>query len=326
VVKVAATVVRRAISGGRIPARPRRHVDSGVKGSGSARYRRLVESGGFGDGVKDEASFKFDAGGPGHTGPGDAGGPPSAEIEVAQQLLMANLGYEFGDKALLAAALTHPSWRNERAEVTLDNQRIEFLGDLVLGLAVGDLLLLRLPDAKEGEVSVLKAKLVRQSTLANVATVLGVGPALRLGRGEERSGGRDRPAVLADAVEAVFAAVFIEAGYDIAREVVAGALADSLELLLAAAGKAGADSTMALHASTDNYKTALQEWLAAARAEPARYELVRRIGPDHDQRFRVRVLTRVDGTEWQAQGEGRSVKSAENAAAAELFAELATDS
>ena len=290
-----------------------------VAGPAAARDKKQVESGGFGPGPGEGESRRVGAS---HTGPGRSGAPPTAEIEVAQQLLMANLGHEFASMEPLAAALTHPSWRNERSEVTLDNQRIEFLGDLVLGLAVGEILLLRLPTSDEGELSVLKARLVRQSTLAQVARGLGVGLALRLGRGEERNGGRDRPAVLADALEAVFAAVFIDAGYERARDVIARALSLSLEALLDATQQAEVGTAMALHAVTHNYKTALQEWLARADGQAPHYALQCEVGSPQARRFRVSVQTSVAGVMHHATGEARTVKAAENEAAARLFAAL----
>lgn len=286
-----------------------------------------MESGGFGDGAKEGESYPIDArSGPGHTGPGRSGAPPTKEIDAAQQRLMLTLGHQFSTLEPLAAALTHPSWRNERPDVTLDNQRIEFLGDLVLGMAVGEILLLRLPRSDEGELSVLKAKLVRKSTLAHVAGKLGVGPALRLGRGEERSGGRTRPAVLADAMEAVFAAVFIDAGYDRARNVIERALSDSLEELLAATGELGSETTMDLHARTENYKTALQEWLAAAGEDAPQYTLLEQSGAPGERMFHVQVEAHVAGEVRRGLGEDRTVKGAENLAAEQLYAALSAPS
>lgn len=288
-----------------------------------APRRPHTDSGGFGAGAREGESYTFGPGGADLTGPGECGEPPNADLDVAQQLLMDNLGHTFASTRPLAAALTHPSWRNERREVTLDNQRIEFLGDLVLGLAVGETLMRRLPEGSEGELSVLKARLVRESTLAEVAQGLGVGLALRLGRGEARSGGRERPAVLADALEAVFAAVFIDAGYERAREVIARALAGPIEALFDARSQADASGGADLHALTENFKTALQERLAAAGGQAPRYRLISEQGAPGQRTFCVSVEARLDGALRRALGEGQTIKGAENAAAEQLYRVLA---
>lgn len=282
------------------------------------RQRNSV-SGGFGPETSDGASYSVDSRGPGYTGPGKSGAPPTQEIQAAVDMLLLNLDHKFVTPEPLNVALTHPSWRNERPQVTIDNQRLEFLGDLVLGLAMGDILLLKLPNSQEGELSVLKSHLVRESTLATLAERLGVGPALRLGRGEEQNGGRQRPAILADAMEAILAAVFIDAGYDHARALVERLFAEPLAELLASTREAAATTTTALHAKTRNYKTALQEWLARAHGEAPEYQVLCELGPADARRFRVQVETRLHGTIHRARGEAPTVKAAENAAAERLF-------
>ena len=129
-------------------------------------------------------------------------------------------------------AVTHPSWRNENAPGGEDNQRLEFLGDAVLGLTITQELVQRLPDRKEGELTVMKSQLVRESSLAVIAERLGVGQALKLGRGEDQTGGRHRPSVLADALEALIGAVFLDAGYDAAREVVMRLFSEAIEQMI----------------------------------------------------------------------------------------------
>ena len=276
-------------------------------------------------GAAEGSSYRFSADAA-ITGGGRAGGPPTSELDAAEQILQVNLDYAFSRTETLAAALTHPTWRNEHAGVDVDNQRLEFLGDLVVGLAVGELLMMPLPQSSEGELSVLKAQLVRESTLARVAVHIGVGPALRLGRGEEQSGGRLRPALLADALEAVVGAVFVDGGYAAARAVVARMMAEPLAQLLTAtrqlAAAPGGGSSTALHVSTRNFKTALQEWLAQGRGESPEYRVLAESGHHAARSFQVQVQASVGGVSTSAVGDGPTVKSAENAAAEKLLAEL----
>jgi len=292
-------------------------------------------SGGFGADVVRGENYAFDGRSSGMIGPGRSGNAPTAEIEAAQEMLLLNLRHEFVTREPLAAALTHPSLRNEKPNVTVDNQRLELLGDLVLGLAVGELLLMKLPNSQEGEISVLKSHLVRERTLAELAVQLGVGPALRLGRGEDLNGGRHRPAILADALEALIAAVFVDSGYESARALVERLMTKPIADLLAATQmpmvRTGrpvggqtwpTSSTTALHASTKNYKTALQEWLAHAGGEPPEYKMICEFGALEARRFRVRVATRLLGALREGLGEATTIKAAENAAAEQLFTAL----
>lgn len=256
------------------------------------------------------------------------GGAPAVEVEIAEHQVAQALGHSFADPSLLSMALTHPSWRHERADVAADNQRLEFLGDLVLALSVGEILLTSLPGRPEGELSVLKSQLVREATLSEVAIRLRLGPALRLGRGLEQSGGRQRPAILADAVEALVGAVFLDAGYPRARGVVQAVLSPELQSLIAATHKAkerlsgAARVSSALHLLTRNFKTALQEELAGLHAGPAEYTLVCELGSGESRRFRVQVAARVRDVWLRAHGEGPTLRRAENAAAERLFAML----
>jgi ribonuclease-3 len=309
--------------------RPPRRADVTI--TGGAHRPTRAESGGFSDvdGLRDGDSYTFKApredsslsvDGPASDVPGRAGAPPTAEIQAAQQQLLLRLGHTFITPEPLATALTHPSWRNERPHVTVDNQRLEFLGDLVLGLAMGDILLKRLPESREGELSVLKAQLVRESTLAHAAEQLGVGPALRLGRGEEQRGGRQRPSVLADAFEAVLGAVFIDAGFDTARAVVERLLAEPIAAALDSARHAS--STTALHAQTTNFKTALQERLQQAGQPPPDYEVTELPATPQGRRFVAQVRCVVAGVMQNARAEASSKKTAENAAAEQLFHRL----
>ncbi|HEX7126653.1 MAG TPA: ribonuclease III [Thermodesulfobacteriota bacterium] len=220
------------------------------------------------------------------------------------------LGHAFARAALLETALTHRSYAEERAargEPTADNERLEFLGDAVVDLAVSRMLIVRLPDAPEGRLSTLRAAVVNERSLAAAARALGVGEALRLGRGEERSGGRDKPSILADTFEALVGAVFLDGGWDAASALVEAHLAGALEDALA--GRIDAD-----------HKTRLQE-LQHQRGGPAPvYTLAAASGPDHARVFDVEVAI---GGEVLGRGRGSTKKEAEQQAAAAALAALA---
>jgi ribonuclease-3 len=210
--------------------------------------------------------------------------------------LEAALGYPFRDPSLLRAALVHSSFQAENREAT-DNERFEFLGDAVLGLAVTGFLFERFPDMREGEMAKVRAVLVSRSELAAVGRGIGLGDHLLLGRGEEATGGRDKDSILSDAVEALVAAVYLDAGFDQAREVVVRLWEDRI---VARATRPGAA----------DYKTRLQEVLAAAGLRPE--YVVEGFGPDHARRFVARLM--VEG-EIRGEGSGRSKREAEQAAA-----------
>lgn len=245
---------------------------------------------------------------------------PMFDPVVAMSALCDRIGHRFADSSHLVTALTHPSWRNEHNPGGPDNQRLEFLGDAVLGMIVTLELIQRLPERKEGELTVIKSQLVRESSLASLAERLAVGPALRLGRGEDYTGGRARPSVLADALEAVVGAVFLDAGYEVTRTVVvralAGKFADVIAQVEAVGGQAG------LSAGTANWKTAVQELLQQLGHPPPAYLLIAEDGPVHARRFRVRAATRLNDVAHESEGEGPSKKIAENDAAAGLFQTL----
>jgi ribonuclease-3 len=228
------------------------------------------------------------------------------------------LGYRFADSNVLVTALTHPSWRNEHAPASEDNQRLEFLGDAVLGTIVSHELVLRLPDRREGELTVLKSQLVRESSLATLAEKLRVGPALRLGRGEDYTGGRTRASVLADAVEAVVGAIFLDAGYDRTREVLLRALDEPLSDVIAQI-EAAESAQAGLSAGTANWKTAVQELLQHLGHQPPAYATMAEDGPVHARRFRVKATTQLVDTTLETEGCGPSKKAAENDAAAGLY-------
>jgi len=211
--------------------------------------------------------------------------------------LAGRLGHRFADPDLLDRAVAHRSWCAETPG-TPSNERLEFLGDAVLGLVVTDHVYRSYPDLPEGELAKVRASVVSAAALADVAAELDLGPALLLGKGEDASGGREKPSILADALEAVIGAVYLDAGWDGAAGVVLGLLGD--RIAAAAAGPGGQD-----------YKTRLQE-LSARSFEDVPSYLVVDEGPDHAKRF---FATVVVGGEPRGRGEGRSKKQAEQAAA-----------
>ncbi len=215
--------------------------------------------------------------------------------------LEAEIGHCFANRQLLEEALTHRSWVNERrgGEGKPDNERLEFLGDAVLGLLVGRMLFARFPQSREGVLARMKASLVGEETLAVLASARGLGRHLRLGKGEERSGGRERRSLLANTYEALLAAVYLDGGIDPAGLIVEK---DFGPLLAAtASGAKGRD-----------FKTEFQEMIQTRVGTAPTYELIATDGPPHDRRFTVAAFA---GGERVGEGSGRSKKEAEQAAA-----------
>jgi len=201
--------------------------------------------------------------------------------------------------------MAHRSWCAETAGAS-SNERLEFLGDAVLGLVVTDHLFRTYPDLAEGELAKVRASVVNSEALAEVASSLRLGDALLLGKGEDSSGGREKPSILADAMEAILGAVYLDGGWDAAAAVVMGLLGERIEE--AAAGPGGQD-----------FKTRLQELSARRFDQLPRYE-VSDDGPDHAKRFFARVLV---GGVARGRGEGRSKKQAEQGAARDAWHQLA---
>jgi ribonuclease-3 len=197
--------------------------------------------------------------------------------------------------------MAHRSWCAETPGEG-SNERLEFLGDAVLGLVVTDHIFRTYPELPEGELAKVRASVVNAEALAEVASELGLGPALLLGKGEDASGGREKPSILADAMEAVIGAVYLDGGWDAAAELIMGLLADRVEE--GAAGPGGQD-----------FKTRLQELAARQFEQLPRYEVTDE-GPDHAKRFFATVL--VGGVR-RGRGEGRSKKQAEQQAAREAW-------
>jgi ribonuclease III len=230
-------------------------------------------------------------------------GQPAAPDLIA---LEEKIAYTFSDRRLLERALTHRSWAHESVRSgeeekarALHNEALEFVGDSVLGLVVADTLFRAHPEVTEGELSRMKHRLVSAQTLARAARGLQFGDFLRVGRGEEKTGGRRKRALLADAFEAVLAAVFIDGGYDDAARFVRRALGSEL-----------AEATPETAAAAD-FKTLLQERLQAERRVTPRYDLVGTDGPPHARVFRVEAVWEDE----RVAGQGQTIKAAEMDAA-----------
>jgi ribonuclease-3 len=220
------------------------------------------------------------------------------QMQSLWSALEERLEYRFADRVLLAQALTHRSYANEsRDPAIVDNERLEFLGDAVLDLIIGHLLLITHSGADEGELSRQRAELVSEPSLARLARELMLGDCLLLGRGEARGGGRAKESLLANTLEALLGAVFLDAGYVVAEGVARRWFASSLH---AGVGSVGQDC-----------KTRLQEILQARRQRPE-YLLVAACGPDHQRRYEVEVLA---AGAVLGRGEGPTKKRAEQTAA-----------
>lgn len=209
--------------------------------------------------------------------------------------LAARLGHAFRDAALLRQAVTHRSYG------TPHNERLEFVGDAVLNCVIARALYARFPATAEGDLSRVRASLVNEATLARVARALDLGGALQLGEGEQRSGGADRTSILADALEAVFGAVFVDAGYDAAARVIEAAYGDRLR---------NADPAVL----AKDAKTRLQEWLQGRRVAVPEYTVAGIHGEAHAQRFEVEC--RIPALGVVTRGSGASRRAAEQEAAA----------
>ncbi|MEI8291124.1 MAG: ribonuclease III [Verrucomicrobiota bacterium] len=213
--------------------------------------------------------------------------------------LQFRLGWIFRDDNLLRLALTHPSVAHEQDHPAPHNQRLEFLGDSVIGLVITRELYHKFPEANEGTLTKSRAKLVNAASLAAHGRALGIGEYLVMSRSEENTGGRQRASALADAFEALLGAVFIDGGYDAARDFILREFAADIEEL-------------ALPAGIENPKGELQELLQSKSPNAPVYELVAAEGPDHDRSFVCAVLH--EGAEL-ARGVGKSKKNAESDAA-----------
>jgi ribonuclease-3 len=222
-------------------------------------------------------------------------------LEKAERWLQNTLQFRFRDAGLLARALTH------RSAASLNNERLEFLGDAVLDFVISEAVFELRPDADEGDLSRLRASLVKDTALAEIAVELGIGEHLVLGSGEKKSGGHRRESILADAIEAVFGAVFLDAGFDAARDMILRVFAHRLETLPDAE-------------DLRDPKTRLQEWLQARKLALPVYELVEVQGKDHRRRFGVTCT--VTELSQVTEGESTSRRKAEQKAARDMLAIL----
>lgn len=215
--------------------------------------------------------------------------------------LEAKLNYTFKNKQLLENALTHSSSANEQRKPEMSNERLEFLGDSVLSIAVSDYLYRNYSHLPEGELTKIRASLVCEKSLCSFSRRLGVGEFLHLGKGEENNGGRERSSILADAFEAILAAMYLDGGMEKATEFVLSFVVSEIDNH---------------HIAFIDYKTTLQEIIQKNPEEELSYHLVSMTGPDHDKRFVVEVHLNSNVI---AKGEGRSKKEAEQSAAKEAL-------
>ncbi len=216
-------------------------------------------------------------------------------------VLEKTVGYTFKDRQLFEQAVTHRTFVHEHPHLNAtDNQRLEFLGDAVLGLVVGDLLMRVYPDCREGELTQMRSNLVNETRLAAIARQVGLGENLRLGRGEHQSGGQNKSSILADALEALFAAIYLDGGFQAAFDVVE-ALFETV-----------------LGAASFDPKSELQELAQKKFQITPTYRLLAETGPDHDKVFTVELsLVQI-----QVQGSGKSKKQAEKMAALRALNEI----
>lgn len=221
------------------------------------------------------------------------------------------IDYKFHDVSLIETALTHRSWTNEMNDnegvdisALPQNERLEFVGDSVLGMVIAEMLYKKYPNRPEGDLTLMKHQLVSTETLAEVGRRIGLGKFLRLGRGEEKTHGREKPALLANALEAVIAAVFFDSGYVKVRRMLLALFVPEIEHI---------DPNVSI-----DFKTTLQEQLQAIKQHAPSYQVIATDGPPHRRIFTVEA-------EWfsgKSVGKGKSIKSAEMAAAKEALKKL----
>ena len=220
------------------------------------------------------------------------------------------LGYQFQSKELLAEALRHSSYVNEQPESDLrDNERFEFLGDAVLNLIVGHILMARYPHLKEGDLSRTRANLVNETQLATMARAINLGACLQLGKGEIQTDGMEKNSILAGAYEALIAALYLDSGYEATFSIIEKTFVPILKQV---------------HSANDShdYKSRLQEWVQEKHGAIPKYKIVDENGPDHDKTFWVSV--KVFGID--AQGTGKNKKAAEQDAACKALEILEKES
>jgi len=223
--------------------------------------------------------------------------------------LQNTLGLQFKDPTLLEQALVHSSYINESPGIAISNERLEFLGDAILGFIIAEELYQRLPQSTEGEMTELRSSLVRGDALSRLAKAISLGDYLYLGKGEEASGGRRKPANLAGAMEAVIAAIFLDQGFNATRDFLLRLMAKELKKALS-------------QGIEPDYKSQLQELIQARHQQTPTYQVLEAVGPDHDRRFSVEVRV---GDTVLGRGSGKSKKLAEIEAARAALDQLPTD-
>jgi len=227
-------------------------------------------------------------------------------MNTTAEKISPKLRYHFDNIELLEEALRHSSFVNEQSDMNMrDNERLEFLGDAVLNLCVGHMLMRKYPDVKEGELSRMRANLVNESQLAEVARRIDLGAFVKLGRGEAQANGYEKSSILANSFEAVVAAVYLDGGFEAAFTIVTTHLEPMMEL--ASSAEANQD-----------HKSRLQELVQVSRQSVPVYEVIGESGPDHDKTFNVRLTIRDVTTE----GIGKSKKLAEQDAARKALQKL----
>jgi ribonuclease III len=213
------------------------------------------------------------------------------------------IGYVFNDPRLLEEALRHRSFVNEQPQDGIrDNERLEFLGDAVLNLSIGHLLMEYHPESKEGDLSRIRASLVNETCLASIARDIELGPYIHLGKGEQQSQGSDKNSILADTLEAIIAAVYLDGGFEIAFSIIKQ-LFDSLL------------TSHFSHSNVTDYKSQLQELVQTTHKTTPHYQIVKEIGPDHDKTF----ICSVTIADTIAEGTGKSKKTAQQDAAHKAY-------
>ncbi len=216
------------------------------------------------------------------------------------------LRFTFNDQSTLDLALRHSSYVNEQQGANLDdNERLEFLGDAVLNLVIGDILMARFPELREGDLSRMRSSLVNETQLAHIARDINLGAVIKLGKGEEQTNGREKNSILSDVLEAVIAAVYIDGGFEAAFKVI--------ETLFAARIKTSDNPSLNL-----DHKSKLQEISQIKFKAMPRYKVVHESGPDHDKTFKIQLTVH----EVIVHGTGKSKKSAEQNAAGKALTEL----
>lgn len=218
------------------------------------------------------------------------------------KLLQQKIGYTFKDEALLSEALTHSSYSNENKGKINCNERLEFLGDSVLSLIVTNYIFLNFSQLPEGDLTQLRASLVCEKALYKFAKLIDLGDFIKLSRGERNGGGADRPSILSDAFEALIAAIFLDGGYECARDFVMDFITPEIRNLRKKPIK--------------DYKTTLQEIVQKNPGERLEYRLISESGPDHNKHFVAEVLLNSNSI---GKGGGRSKKEAEQQAAREAL-------